>query len=115
MMLFDWPEHLVSIGTRSSTTIAPQALLFLNGPQTRQYAEALADRVQREAASAPVERAYAICLGRAPLDDERQLAAQFLEAQQAKYAALSAEDAKRTALADFCQALFGMNEFVYVE
>ena len=63
----------------------------------------------------PVERAYAICLGRAPNDDERQLAAQFLDAQQAKYASLGAEPAKHTALVDFCQALFGMNEFVYVE
>ena len=115
MMLFDWPEHLVSIGARSSTTIAPQALLFLNGPQTRQYAEGLAARAQREAPSEPVERAYAICLGRAPNDDERQLAAQFLDAQQAKYATLGPEPAKHTALVDFCQALFGMNEFVYVE
>ncbi len=115
MMLFDWPEHLVSIGARSSTTIAPQALLFLNGPQTRQYAEGLAARAQREAPSTPVERAYAICLGRAPNDDERQLAAQFLEAQHAKYTALGDDQAKHTALVDFCQALFGMNEFVYVE
>ena len=38
MMLFDWPEHLVSIGRRSTTTIAPQALMFMNSPQGRRIA-----------------------------------------------------------------------------
>ncbi len=46
MMLFDWPEHLVSIGQRPVTTIAPQALMFMNSPQGRDYATAFADRLK---------------------------------------------------------------------
>ena len=45
MMLFDWPEHLVSIGQRSTTTTAPQALSFLNSDLARRCGEGLADRV----------------------------------------------------------------------
>ena len=45
MMLFDWPEHLVGIGRRPSTTIAPQALQFLNSPQTRRYAAGFANQL----------------------------------------------------------------------
>src|SRR5262249_15690052 len=42
MMLFDWPEHLVSIGQRATTTTASQALLFMNGPEGRRCAEGFA-------------------------------------------------------------------------
>ena len=45
MMLFDWPEHLVGIGQRASTTTAPQALLFMNSPLGRECAAGLAARV----------------------------------------------------------------------
>ena len=45
MMLFDWPEHLVSIGQRSTTTTAPQALAMLNSGLARHCAEGLAARV----------------------------------------------------------------------
>ena len=47
MMLFDWPEHLVSIGRRPVTTTAPQALMMLNNPQTREFATAFALRVAK--------------------------------------------------------------------
>src|SRR6185369_2953066 len=46
MQLFDAPEPLVSIGARPATTIAPQALLFLNSPQVRQCSLALGQRLQ---------------------------------------------------------------------
>jgi hypothetical protein len=45
MMLFDWPEHLVSIGQRSVTTTAPQALAMMNGGLARHCAEGFAARV----------------------------------------------------------------------
>ena len=45
MMLFDWPEHLVSIGQRSTTTTAPQALAMLNSGLARHCAEGFAARV----------------------------------------------------------------------
>ena len=63
MMLFDWPEHLVSIGQRASTTTAPQALLFMNSPLGRASAEGLASRVAASRARRARSGArYKLCL-----------------------------------------------------
>ncbi len=64
MMLFDWPEHLVSIGQRPSTTIAPQALMFINSPQGRSYAEGLAKRVKSPDVTAAISQAFDLTLNR---------------------------------------------------
>ena len=50
-------------------------------------------------------------LGRAPGDGELASAVEFLRAQAASYPAEGAQ----LALADFCQTVVSMNEFVYVE
>jgi hypothetical protein len=115
MMLFDWPEHLVSIGQRSSTTIAPQALLFMNSPQGRTYAEGFAGRLIDRADDAFVPAAYALAFGRRPDTKELELATQFLTKQSAVYSAAGKTDSTHLARVDFCQALMSMNEFVYVE
>ena len=87
MMLFDWPEHLVSIGQRSTTTTAPQALSFLNSALARHCAEGLADRVAAGAIPLAVATsAYRIAFGRDPTEAEARLAAGFLAAQRAAYA-----------------------------
>ena len=112
MMLFDWPEHLVSIGRRATTTTAPQALVFMNSPQGRGYAESLAKRLPTDSPQRAVARAFAQGLGRPPSLQESDLAVGFIEQQQQLY---SSESAMRTALADFCQALLSMNDFIYVE
>ena len=41
LQVFDTPEPLASVGQRPSTTIAPQALIFMNNPRVREYAGAL--------------------------------------------------------------------------
>jgi hypothetical protein len=115
MMLFDWPEHLVSIGQRSTTTIAPQALLFLNSPQGRQYADGFARRLAGQPPAAAVERAFHIAVGRSPGADETRLALQFLARQEAAHRRDGRGDAAQRALVDLCQALLGANEFVYVD
>ncbi|HVX13878.1 MAG TPA: PSD1 and planctomycete cytochrome C domain-containing protein [Pirellulales bacterium] len=115
MMLFDWPEHLVSIGQRSSTTIAPQALLFMNSPQERSYAQAFGRRLQEMSDDAFVPAAYGLAFGRQPDEKELALAREFLAKQAAVYTAAGQGDAAHLARVDFCQALVSMNEFVYVE
>ena len=114
MMLFDWPEHLVSIGQRSNTTVAPQALAFLNGPQVRSYALAFADRLGPEAEwKGTIDKAFRVALGRGPSPEEERLAEDFLVRQAADKG--MSKDARRMALADLCQTIFSMNEFVFVE
>ncbi|MHB1559016.1 MAG: DUF1553 domain-containing protein, partial [Isosphaeraceae bacterium] len=116
MMLFDWPEHLVSIGARSNTTTAPQALAMMNSRLARHCAEGLASRVAAGHSAAQVTQAYRIAFGRPPSGDEMRLGASFLTTQRAAYlrAGRREAEANRAALVDFCQATLGMNEFIYV-
>ena len=113
MMLFDWPEHLVSIGNRSSTTVAPQALMFMNSPQGRRYAAALADRLQGSTPGEQITQAYRQCYGRVPSDTELRIATEFLQKQAEKYQSASHPTPFHDALTDLCQALLASSEFVY--
>jgi hypothetical protein len=115
MMLFDWPEHLVSIGARSVTTIAPQSLMFMNSPQARQYAEGFAVRLPATSPEEAVRQGYRLAFGRELLEQERELSLDFLARQKATHEQAGRADAERLALVDFCQALLSMNEFAYVE
>lgn len=115
MMLFDWPEHLVSIGQRSSTTIAPQALMFLNSPQGRDYAKTLATRLPQASSKAAIREAYRLAIARQPTNQETVLMAAFLEQQASIYRKQNVRDPQQAARIDLCQALMGMNEFVYIE
>ena len=117
MVVFDAPEPLVSQGTRPTTTVAPQALLLMNGPQVREWAGAYARRVSADPArSTPNEKvshAYRLAFGRKPDATEAANATAFLAAQTQRYAAEGKSDAVGLALVDFCQVLFGLNEFAY--
>ena len=120
MQLFDQPEPLVSVGGRPSTTIAPQALMFMNNPQVRLYAHNFAKKLLPLCDKSPadaVKNGYLTATSRQPDDGELADAASFLAAQQKSYESLPDKQAqaKELALADFCQVLFGLNEFVYVE
>jgi hypothetical protein len=119
MMLFDAPDSLQSMGNRASTTIAPQALAMLNSPQVRAAATALAARIGTETASRPssaaIERAYVAIIGRPPTAEELRDATAFHDEQA--HASRQAGDAygNVAALVDLCQALYCLNEFLFVE
>jgi hypothetical protein len=115
MMLFDWPEHLVSIGQRSNTTIAPQALMFMNSPQGRAYAKAFARKAAGNTQPESVAQAYWIAFGRQPTGAESKLSNEFLDQQTKLYESQKQSAAAQVALTDLCQLLFGMNEFVYID
>ncbi|QDU98709.1 PSD1 and planctomycete cytochrome C domain-containing protein [Lignipirellula cremea] len=129
MQLFDSPEPLVSVGQRPATTIAPQALHFMNSDQARQCAIGLANRAQqassgkqgadpdevKPASGPPIEQAYRLALGRRPDAEELAAAVAFVEAQTASHEQAQQTNASQIALADFCQVLLSLNEFVYLE
>jgi mono/diheme cytochrome c family protein len=114
MMLFDWPEHLVSIGRRSETTTAPQALLFMNSPLGRRCAEGFAARLDPASPAEAVPRAYRIAFGRDPGGDEARLSSEFLARQAEGYEHDGKSEPVRLALVDLCQALMSMSEFIYI-
>ena len=126
MVAFDQPEPLVTQGVRPTTTVAPQALLLMNGPQVRAWAEAFARRLTpaatpanaaaptaTEALSTLIARAYQLALARSPSAEESTAAAAFIGAQAASYTAEKTANPQFVALADFCQVIFGLNEFAY--
>jgi cytochrome c553 len=115
MMLFDWPEHLVSIGRRSSTTVAPQALMFLNSPQGRKYSESFASQLQSTAVDVAVMAAYHAAYSRDPTQSEKQNCVAFVDQQETVYRRQKVKDPRRAALTDLCQALMSASEFIYVE
>jgi hypothetical protein len=120
MMLFDWPEHLVSIGRRVTTTIAPQALMFLNSPLGRDAAEGLAKRLAGLPPEEAIERAFALAFGRPPAEAERRAALVALSPPEPLLngggGGIGSVDGRaRLALADFCLSLLSANEFLYVD
>jgi hypothetical protein len=118
MTLFDAPEPLVSVGERPATTIAPQALAFMNNPHVREWSKALGKQLlpaAEKSTEGAVHRGYWLAVSRAPDADELAAATAFIDAQIASYTKSGKGNAKELALADFGQVLFGLNEMIYVE
>ncbi|MCA9218708.1 MAG: DUF1553 domain-containing protein, partial [Planctomycetales bacterium] len=116
MQIFDAPEPLVSVGNRPATTIAPQALHFLNNDQVRSAARTLAARVHvADAPEVSIQRAYLTALAREPTAAEQSAAVAFVAKQMQSYQADGKQPAAELALADFCQVLLSLNEFIYID
>ena len=122
MQAFDAPDAQVSCGRRMNTTVAPQALALLNDPFVRLRAEELAKRLQKNAndgIEAQIRMAFQLCLSREPAHDELADARAFITEQTSgrkqRDTTKLGEAAQHLALTDFCQTLFGLNEFIYVD
>lgn len=118
MVLFDGPDTLQGQEQRTTTTIAPQALLLLNNRLVRDSARALAERVKPGPSvtlSAALERAYQLTLGRSPTPREAGDCLEFVQEQVKSYSQQGKPDASILGLTDFCQVLLGLNEFVYAD
>jgi hypothetical protein len=114
---FDFASPDRSIAARTTTTIAPQALILINGSFTSEQASAFADRLLRETGPGPernIERAFRLALGRKPTEHERSIAVAFLERERAALRAVGKDD-YRLALANLCKLVLNLNEFVYVD
>ncbi len=100
---FDQPNLINSCDRRNRSTIAPQALLLMNNNFVITEARFFAERLRSEEGEnvrAQVERAYRLALGRAPLEFERAKAVEYIRSSP-------------NGLAEFCQLIFNLNEFVY--
>jgi mono/diheme cytochrome c family protein len=100
---FDQPNLINSCERRNRSTIAPQALLLMNNNFVIMEAKFFAERLRREAGDDPraqVDHAFHLALGRAPSQFERAKSVEFIRTSP-------------NGLAEFCQALFNLNEFVY--
>ncbi len=104
---FDTPNASASCGRRTLSTVAPQALLLLNDPFVRNQAQCFATLLRAETPLDPIvriDRAFLRALGRPPTDQQRAAALEFLARRD--------DDGVWT---NFCQTLFALNEFIYVD
>jgi hypothetical protein len=118
MVLFDGPDANQGLAERATTTIAPQALLLMNSPFVRRSAENFSRRIDPGPAGSPaavVGSAYAVALARPPSPGELADGIQFLAEETESYRAEGKSNARELALADFCQTLLCLNEFIYLE
>jgi len=140
LQAFDFPDCTKSCAVRNITTIAPAALLLMNNDFVRDQARHFAERVKKEAGddtTKQVDAIYRTALSRKPTSDEAQLGAKFLNQQAQSYAGFTpkkkqAKDAAKdspsagtpnpiepehrsAALVNYCQAVMGLNEFIYID
>lgn len=120
MQAFDGPDAQASCGRRENTTVAPQALALMNDGFVRARAKDFARRVESEAGADPqaqVLLAWNLALGRPPSATELESGTAFLNSQVRRRSAREPGGAgtSQLALADFCQAIFALNEFIYVD
>ncbi|MFL5243722.1 MAG: DUF1549 domain-containing protein [Gemmataceae bacterium] len=118
MILFDAPDTLQGLEQRSATVIAPQALMLINSAIVRSFADNFAKRLEPQAIwkwDDDVRRGYMTALSRQPNAEELKESVEFLKQQVESYKKDGKGDAQHLALADFCQVLMGLNEFIYVE
>ncbi|HSH93368.1 MAG TPA: PSD1 and planctomycete cytochrome C domain-containing protein [Roseimicrobium sp.] len=85
--VFDAPVMTVNCEKRTSSTVAPQALMLMNSEFILKQAGLFADRLRREAGDDPdkqLERAWRIAFGRSPNAEEKKLATGLLTGQVAE-------------------------------
>ena len=117
MTLFDAPEPTQSIGERSVTTVPTQALSMMNSPFVRQQAEKLAARIKPgpdASLTTSIDQGYQIAYNWLPTEAERSHMLTFIEQQRAAIGPDTPETTEK-ALAEFCQVLLCLNEFVYID
>jgi len=102
LALFDAADANQVVTARGETTVASQAAYLLNNPFVRKQAGHLAALLQREAAddAARVQLLWRRCLGRPPSEAELREAQAF---------------AKAASWEELCQAVFCLNEFVFLK
>jgi len=99
--LFDFAEPSLVTGARETTNVPVQALYLMNSPFVQARAESLANRLQREAKgdAERIGRAFRLCFGREPDEQELELGKKFLQPGGEKL------------LVSYCQALLCTAEF----
>jgi mono/diheme cytochrome c family protein len=100
---FDQPNLVNSVDRRNRSTVAGQALLLMNNAFVLLQSSKFAERLARDAGpdpSAQVRRGFRVALGREPDADELARSIAFVNSGP-------------RGLADFCQVLVNLNEFVY--
>jgi hypothetical protein len=115
MQAFDQPVPATTCGKRHTSNVPAQALALLNSDLAHEFASFWGKRLAAQDGAtddARIESMWFAAFARAPRDDERSAAREFLASERAAAAdANTRESAAYTALA---HALFSTKEFVFL-
>jgi cytochrome c553 len=109
-MLFDAANPDASTEKRIPSTVAPQALLFLNHPFVLAQARSLAERLTGESYAdegARIERAYRLLFSRSPRPEEIDVCLRFLARRTSPHTQADWQG--------LAHVLLSSNEFIYVD
>jgi hypothetical protein len=113
LTLFDYDASGAPVAERPTSQTPAQALFWLNGPLVKYYADKFAERLlkmERLDDAKRVDMAYLIAVGHPPSKAMSEASLAYLKQCQVE------EGLKpQQAWTRFCQALFGSNEFRYVD
>ncbi len=132
--IFDFPDRNAPAEGRNDTTVAPQALYLLNDPFVRErslaFARQLLSGMEKDPLWQPIYRlglsevrdedrlrlAHLKTLGRPPTREELAEGIRFLDeySRSQLEQKTSEEEGRLAAWQSYCQTLFSLNEFLYV-
>jgi hypothetical protein len=115
--VFDFANQNSSTSMRNVTTVAPQALLMLNGTFVMSQARAAAQQAlsNTEANDAElIDQAFLKSLGRLPTDEERKIAGVALAPEASQAVDRDSDEARLAKWERLYQGLFGCIDFRYL-
>jgi len=115
---FDAPAMEPNCSKRPVSTVAPQALIFMNNEFVIAQSRLMAERLQKLAPKdldGQLTIGWEHALGHVPTDTELSDAREFVHKQTELFKKNKDKTPELTALANYCQALMSANKFVYVD
>jgi len=115
---FDQPVMTPNCNHRRQTTVATQALWFLNDAEVLGHADTLARALMKESGFSSVRlgKLYLRLFAEAPTPSELQDCEEYLASQREQFARADPKsDAEHRALASLCQIMLASNRFLYVD
>jgi hypothetical protein len=116
---FDGADPNAATGRRPFNVTPIQALTLMNDPFIHAQAAHLADRLRREVGddAGGIDRVYRLAIGRPPKPEEARLCAAYLRecGEALGGAARPADEVDRAAWASLIRAIFGSNEFAFLD
>jgi hypothetical protein len=108
LSLFDYPDPNAHSDRRNQTTTPLQKLFVLDSPWIVRQADALAERIEREAEgeeAARIDDAYRLLYSRAATEEELQLGIEYL----------GPEDGRQDRWREYAQVLLAASEMMFVD
>ena len=115
---FDAPAMEPNCAKRPVSTVAPQALIFMNNAFVLGQSRAMAERLQAQAKDdldSQLAAGWEHAFGHTATPEQVSKSREFVHRQTALFKERKDKTPELTALANYCQALMSANKFVYVE